>query len=96
MAKKRRHKDDYEFRLEEEIRQLKALNRSLLKELKKRNKGVYRSEIDLTPEYEENDKPSKPKIDWCPECSRGQLEDFEIAGRIFKVCKICQYRKKLS
>lgn len=96
MAKKKKHKDDYEFELEEQIRQLKALNRSLLRELKKRNKGVNRSEINLTPEHQESDKPVKPKIDWCPECTRGQLENFEIAGRTFKVCPVCQYRKKLS
>lgn len=95
MKRKKPHKkDDEVWRLETENRELKSLNRSLLKELKKRNRGIHREELKFQPEYVPI--PEKPQEKICPECTRGPLKRFEIAGRKFLTCEICQHREKLN
>lgn len=95
MRKKPRHKDDYEFQLEVQIRELKALNRSLLKELKKRNKGIYKSELDLEPIYDKKDIQEKPKQKDCFNCGKGILLQTKVRHLTFESCNICEYKKKL-
>lgn len=92
MAKKRHNKEDDVFRLEEENRELKALNRSLLKQLKKKSKGIHR-EYSLDPDYKEPKKPIKEE--GCTHCGKGILNKLEVAGRVFKICNLCKHRIKI-
>ena len=61
-----------------------------MKRLKKVDKGYK-------PEKEEPEVVSKPKVSEydCPECSKGFLQEINIAGRIFQKCDICYYRTKV-
>lgn len=96
--KKPKQKEDNEFRLEQENRQLKSLNRSLLRELKKRNKGINRDKIDLIIETKEWQEPKEVEIEdlpnVCPSCKRGILKDIDLGIKTIQTCDICQYRGK--
>lgn len=89
MAKK--NKDDEVTRLEKEIRELKSLNRSLMKRLKKVDKG-YKEALEKEPEFDEAPFiPAKPKT--CPECSQ-PVAIINIAGRKIEKCTHCTWRTK--
>jgi hypothetical protein len=89
--KKPKLKEDETFRLEEEIRDLKALNRSLLKQLKQRSRGIHK-EYNLQPDYRED---KKKHIDPdCKSCGKGHMKEVDLAGRLFMICSICKHRVK--
>lgn len=93
MSKKKRQEDN-EDRLERENRELKALNRSLLKQLKKKNKGRFKEDISFEPEYEE--ETPKPKVKICGSCGKGELSQTKVRHLIFEVCNICEHREKVN
>lgn len=81
-------------RLEKEIRELKAINRSLLKQLKKLSKGINKdvynealNEVENGTKKEKDDRAGD-----CPECNRKALKEVVIAGRLFYRCSICEYK----
>lgn len=106
--KKPKNKDDEVFRLEEENRELKALNRSLLRELKKRNRGIYRIDDlnekifgknqELTADDMRFIQSAKPKAKDCPQCGKGTLSITEVRHLKFEVCSIedCGFRQKIN
>lgn len=97
-AKKRAKREEDEIdRLEKENRELKAINRSLLKQLKKLAKGINKEEIEQTLEKLEENGPKEEihrrKQRECPECARsGGFGEITIAGRRFEKCELCGYR----
>ena len=89
MSKKR--KDDDITRLEKENRELKSLNRSLMKRLKKVDR-LWKEEFEKEPEVEEDHfLPPAPKK--CPECSNNIIV-IEVAGRKLEKCSWCNWRSK--
>lgn len=95
--KKHEKEPDEITRLEKEIRELKSINRSLLKQIKKLSKGIHRQEyedavgmVENGSEKEEQKEPGKR----CPECSHPGLRTVVIAGRRFENCSICEYKSK--
>lgn len=97
-ARKRSKKTDREqdeiTRLEKEIRELKALNRSLMKQLKKLAKGIHREEaLEALEKLEEptNVQKEEPK-NLCEECGRGRLKESIIVGRRFLSCTVCDWK----
>lgn len=91
MAKRNREEDELR-RLEKEVRELKALNRSLMKQLKKLNRGYYKIREDLDDEDEiEVEKYTLPI---CEECGRGELIEITVLNRKFKRCTTCDYRSR--
>jgi hypothetical protein len=89
-------KDDEVTRLQKEIRELKALNRSLLKRLKKVDRN-YVEETDPHEEAIEARKSKKQKEelqDKCRRCERGRIISVEVLGREFERCDTCDYRSK--
>lgn len=84
-------------RLEKENRELKALNRSLLKQIKKLSKGIYKQEFEeamdkKVEEHGQKEEP-RPRERKCPNCARtGGLISTEIAGRRFERCDHCDYK----
>lgn len=89
----KRKKPDDEDRVEEleqQIRELKSINRHLMKRLKKLDRGFKYDEI-----YDEDDVSNK---NMCPDCSRGELIEIFIINRKLTRCEICGYRRteKLS
>ena len=89
MTKKR--KDDELTRLERENRELKSLNRSLMKRLKKVDR-LWKEELDK--ELEEDEIPASPPLQkGCPECSQ-PVAIINVAGRRLEKCTHCNYRTK--
>lgn len=98
--KKAKKEEDYTEKLEKEIRELKSINRSLMKQLKKLSKGINREEFEEALEEkvitrgkkkEESDR-GEPR---CPECSRaGEFREITIAGRRFERCEHCGYKSR--
>lgn len=92
-SKDKREEDEVD-RLLKENRELKSINRSLTKQLKKLAKGIHRQEalevletVEDAPKKEESDKSRE-----CPNCSRNQLKEIIVAGRLFHRCDICDYK----
>jgi hypothetical protein len=98
----RRRKDDEIERLEQEVRDLKAVNRSLLKRLKKLNRG-YRKERgeeknkgkkpprQHDTREEETDLPPRRK---CPDCETGEVLEVIVLDRRWEECTLCFRRTK--
>lgn len=94
-AKKYNKEEDKLEQLEQEIRDLKSINRSLLKQLKKISRGIHKEEYEEV--LEEIQSGKKEELDSkrrCPECSRTGLRETIIAGRRFESCSVCDYRSK--
>ena len=93
--KKAKRQDDEVTRLEKEIRELKSINRSLMKQLKKLSKGIHKGEYEeaLEEVHTRGKKKEERRERECPECARtGQLREIEIAGRRFERCEHCGYK----
>jgi len=98
MARKNKDDEDEISRLEKEIRELKSINRSLLRRLRKIDKGFndYVKETEYVKEEEiSRTKPnSTARRSICGSCGRSELTDITIAGRCFKRCETCGWRSK--
>lgn len=77
---------DNESRLEQEVRDLKSLVRSLQKRLRKVDKGFKEEEAEEVEDFPVSEK--------CNECGKGTLSTVRVAGREFKRCNVCEYRSK--
>lgn len=93
-----KQKDHNELRyLKGIIRDLQKENRSLRKELAYHKKHQHQYEESLEETEEE-----KLEIDTikngvtCDNCGKGILKEFEIMGKIFGTCPVCDHRKKLK
>ena len=94
--KKRKHRDSDEEvieQLQKEIRELKSINRSLMKRLKKVDREYHKA-----LEEEESPRPKVKKEEFsCTNCGKGHLVDNKsIPGRVFKSCTSCDYRGKIE
>lgn len=88
--KKSKEKHDEIERLEAEIRQLKQTNRSLLKRLKKVDKGYRKAKADREQGI------SKEDLDEgfdCVSCGKGYKQDVIIGPRRIVTCSNCDHRK---
>lgn len=88
----RKKKDDELTRLNKQIRELKAINRSLTKQLKKTNKYIDHSEKDSDDIQQEEQILDIKKS--CKECARGHLLEVTIGNRKFNRCSLCGWRGK--
>lgn len=86
--------------LEKEVRELKAINRSLMKQLKKLSKGINRLEFEAALERLENEqeeskvytkRTQESSSMCCPDCGKKDLKITDVAGRKFASCE-CGYR----
>ena len=96
-SKKDKREQDIVERLERENRELKAINRSLMKQLKKMAKGINKEEVEQALErLEDNNvqpkKEHEPEEPLCPECNRKGLKEVIVAGRLFRRCDICSWK----
>lgn len=97
--KKRRNKDDTVEKLEKEIRELKSLNRTLMRRLKKTDRHYKEIEDEIeeqssTEDIEKFYKPTKQVSTVCPNCSRNELESITVVNRAFQKCANCGWRSK--
>lgn len=90
-----KREEDELTRLEKENRELKAVNRSLMKQLKKLAKGINKEEVEQALERIEDHAPTKEHTQEeapCPECGRKGLKEIILAGRKFQRCCICSFK----
>lgn len=66
------------------------------KRLRKQNSQLKRMLEKHDEGPRERPEPEPPEVHICQECGKGELDVFEIVGRIYTTCKICGDRKKLS
>lgn len=91
---KKKPKDEVE-ELEQQVRELKSVNRALLRRLKKvdRNyKEVFEDKEQIENEYRKKAKEEKRAERTCAHCERGELTEIDILGRIFTRCTVCDWR----
>lgn len=100
MGKKRQVEDESLTieRLEKEIKELKSVNKSLLRQLKKESRKYK-------PEFEEDDNSSSAVVKEdetnklrkiCTECGRGKIIETPLGSRTLIGCTICSYRKTVK
>lgn len=77
-----------------EIRHLLGENKRLQKQVKRLERMLEKyTWLDLPVEVPlEPEEPSSKVL--CTECSKGELEVFEIIGRVYTTCKVCGDRKR--
>lgn len=90
MGKNKRQEDETE-RLLKQNRELKATNRSLMKQLKKLNKGYYKLREEETIE----DVPEVVKK-MCWDCGFGEYKEIIVHNRRWRACTNCGKRGKAS
>lgn len=93
--RKKKKEIDHVERLEKEIRELKSINRALMKRLKKLDRDFRKIE-DLEEElvsiYQNEDHAPKKNV--CPECSKGKVEEVNLGARVMRKCENnCGYRE---
>lgn len=91
----RRDKDDEMESLRREIRELKSINRQLMKQVKKLNKGYNKTKDDTDDEPEEKEEVQKER---CPKCTSPAIHDLEIKlsngkPKVLKFCSACGWKK---
>lgn len=91
---RKKPKDEVE-ELEKQIRDLKSLNRALMRRLKKVDRN-YREALNQSEKDLENDQEQKAEENKirraCSHCERGELIEVNIVGRIFTRCSVCDWR----
>lgn len=87
MAKQKESKPDEFFR--SQIRSLKKENNYLRKRVRQLENLINEDIIEEVREV-------KKKANICKECARGQLSELEIVGRVFEVCNVCDFRRKIK
>jgi hypothetical protein len=94
-----RQKKDEVSILEQQIRELKALNRSLLRRLKKVDRNFKeeleneKREVEKSLQEEANELNHEPK-QRCTHCGKGTITQVDILGRKFSRCDTCDWRSK--
>lgn len=86
-----------------EVRYLKGKIRELNKEVRNLRKQLsYHKKhehffVDNEEEIEDTEEVSEVEtgID-CIHCGKGKYKEFEIMGRVFGTCPICEHREKLK
>ena len=85
MARKRTEEDRV-YQLEQQVRDLKQLNRQLMRRLRKVDKGYKFDDAE-----DENDTRFADNV--CKQCCKGVIVvSFDVPGRKLVRCTICDYR----
>lgn len=95
MGRKKSEEEDKIEQLEDQIRTLKAINKSLVRRLKKIDKKfTYHEfdETDLQSKFKTEEIPVKLFL--CEFCRKNEVEEFEIVGRKIRKCNSCGKRTK--
>lgn len=93
MGKKNR--DEYLESLEKEIKELKSVNRQLVRRLKKLDKQFKSIEQLTSGEREEADQEiEKERVQRCPACHEGRMREVTFMNRKLRKCSSCEYRTK--
>lgn len=96
MSKKFQREESILERLEQENRQLKAINRSLTKRLKSVSRGYRKFQDEENQDEKENiiKEAAKELQKMCWTCRVGKLNKVELGNRYYRKCDSCPYRTK--
>lgn len=98
MSKKYNREESENDRLLKENRELKAINRSLLKQVKKLTKGYYKYLEDEESKKEDNVEEfveqTVNKICW--DCGTGEYKEIIVINRRWRQCQNCGKKGKVS
>ena len=93
--KKKDRELDYVEKLEKDIRELKLINRSLLKRLKKLDRDFHKLE-DLEKELEEQlvkEDHNKKRNDLCSQCGKGKVTEIPLGPKKLRKCNNCDWKQ---
>lgn len=92
-----RKKDDELERLEQTVREQKSVIRTLMKRVKKLNRG-YGKERESTKKEkdksERDDALQAPAKQLCPDCGRGEVVERVVLDRRWLECTACDRRTR--
>jgi uncharacterized protein (DUF342 family) len=98
MSKRTEREEKVQERLERENRELKQINRSLMKRVKKLGRG-YRKFMLAQDEGEEQDAVEAAKIaakKMCFSCGIGEYKEVIVMNRRWRQCSECGKRGKVT
>lgn len=84
-----------------EMEHILGENRKLRKEIKQLRRLIEKNPFPSQDDAEEScdSEDTHPKVyknvKICEECGKGEITQFEIVGKVFEQCSLCDYRKKL-
>lgn len=80
------------------IRELEKENKSLKRRVKEleRKEHFYDDAQDeeISTDTEDTHPTFFKPTRTCPDCGKGKLKEFELIGRHYEECQICEYRRK--
>ncbi len=94
----KKNRDDYLESLEREVKDLKSVNRQLMRRLKKVDRN-YKASEELTDKDKQDDdkqvqKEAKDRALRCPSCHEGRMLEIVVMNRCLRKCDKCEYRTK--
>lgn len=97
MGKKRNREQDIVERLEQELRDEKAINRALTRRLKKVDRD-FRAQLEEANRelHLHEDAPKKPKGKPCESCQDGEIYKGKIVGFDYELCTKCSFKKRIK
>ncbi len=98
MPPKNKSKNGEEW-LRGQIRELQKENRALKKQLKQLQKKEHIFDESQDEEVcgdSEDTHIELPKLIKCEDCGKGVYVEYELMGKVFGTCNICNNRKRLK
>jgi hypothetical protein len=89
MGRNKRTEEDQVESLERQLRELKSINRSLMRRLKNVSRG-YRKY--LSKDVDEPEEPKREAQKICYDCGRGTMDIKIILNRRWRECSVCGKR----
>ena len=89
---KKRHEEDYIEKIEKELRELKSVNRSLMRRLKKVDRHFKPSETLVEKERPDKKIKDIAPSNTCPKCSLNELKETKRGFRTFAECS-CGFKE---
>lgn len=97
MPKKRDKSSEewYRGKLREQDKELRSLRKEV-KHLKK-HEHFYEGQDDKEVSISSEDTiPKTLAKRVCDSCGKGEIRTFELIGRVFEECSVCDFRKKIN
>lgn len=92
MSRSRKKTTDELEQLKAENRELKSINKSLMRQIRKLEKE-YKTEFVQELLIKEDIEDKKPKAEKCSKCARGTIKTTELGPRSIQSCTICDFRR---
>ena len=93
MPKRREKNPDEHFRgiIREQAKEI----RQLLKRIKELEKFQFPQDEEFISDNEDT-HVDLPKTIVCEDCMKGHYQEFELMGKVYGTCTVCEHRKRLK